>query len=331
MDENKKNSSGMSEKEHTEQNAKEGVKAIEKGAALYAAGPEGVAAVNAVHNAPVIGKVADHIVDREAKKLAKNPFASAAMNKLGDSGITNKLNKGMDTVGAVGGGGAGGATGAAGAATKERSGAANAAGASSKATSAAKGVNDTLGKLPSGSNAPDGGNDNQDDEEEDENNQDDNQEVDDDRSPSQKVEDSVAKAGQVIKFIWPALPYIGGLLVTILVVMMVMAEIMVIRDKIVTVVNEVIKTEQKLLNFVTGEGWNTEDSAFFIKLNEAYINFNQSSEENLDIPLIAATIHYSKITDMNNWDGSEEAHNDDVGKNESNYSDSQDSELEVPL
>lgn len=44
------------EKQHTEENTKKALQVAEKGAATYFAGPEGAAAVNALHNAPVVGK-----------------------------------------------------------------------------------------------------------------------------------------------------------------------------------------------------------------------------------------------------------------------------------
>ncbi len=303
------------EKQHTEQNAKEGVKAIEKGVALYAAGPEGVAAVNAIHNAPIIGKYADKIVDREAKKIAKNPFASAAMNKLGDSGITNAANKGLDAVGTAGGGGAGGAASASGAA----------AGASSSATSAAKGINEGLGKIPAGLGGTGGSGDS--DGPGGSNGSGGSGGGDDDRSPSERTVGAVKKAGKILKMISPALPFIGGAIVTILVVVMVMAEVMVIRDKIVGAIVTVMKTEQKLQNFVTGDGWYTEDEAFFSKLKLKYQEFNSSSKDGelLDLPLIAATIHYSKVTDMDVWDGDEPKEESVIGENENNYTDEQDS------
>ncbi len=301
------------EKQHTEQNTKKALQVAEKGAATYFAGPEGAAAVNALHNAPVVGKALNKVEDKAVEKLGKNKNIANLANKLGDSGVTDAADKGLDAVGAAGGGGA--AAGASGAA---KAGGAT-AGASSSATSAAKGINDGLGKLPAGlngsggsnsPNGPGGGFGGGDDE----------------LSPSQRTVQAVKKTGKILKMISPALPFIGGAIVTILVVVMVMAEIMVIRDKIVGVINEVLKTEQRLTNFVTGDGWRTEDEAFFYKLKVAYNDFKSTtnSDKPLDIPLIAATIHYSKVTDMNNWDGAEGEHEDDIGKNEDNYSDSED-------
>ena len=301
------------EKQHTEQNTKKALQVAEKGAATYFAGPEGAAAVNALHNAPVVGKALNKVEDKAVEKLGKNKNIANLANKLGDSGATDAANKGLDAVSAASGGAGGAAAGASGAA---KAGGAT-AGASSSATSAAKNINNGLGKLPAGlggsgkKSGPTGGLGG----------------GNDDLSPSERTVQNVKKAGKILKIISPALPYIGGAIVTILVVVMVMAEIMVIRDKIVGVINEVLKTEQRLTNFVTGDGWRTEDEAFFHKLKEAYIDFGSTtnSGQQLDIPLIAATIHYSKVTDMNNWDGEDsEERATERGENQQNYRDSED-------
>lgn len=335
MDENKKNDGQMpkqmTEKEHTEQNTKKALQAAEKGAATYFAGPEGAAAVNALHNAPVVGGALNKVEDKAVEKLGKNKNVANLANKLGDSGITDAANKGLDAVGAAGGGGAGAASGAA----KGASAAGSAAsGASSSATNAAKGINNGLGKLPGGGNNSSSGSNNSNNSDNSDNYDDNNgggdSSLDDEKSPAEKIEASVAKAGKVLKIIGPALPYIGGLIVTILVVIMVMAEIMVIRDKVMGAIQTVIKTEQKLQNFVTGNGWYTEDESFFKRLTLAYSDYKKASSDELDIPLIAATVHYSKVTDMNVWDGdAKSADNSDVnteiGKGENNYTDAQDS------
>lgn len=317
MDENNNNlDKQASEKQHTEQNTKKALQAVEKGAATYFAGPEGAAAVNALHSAPVVGKALNKVEDKAVEKLGKNKNVANIANKLGDSGITDAANQGLDAVGAAGGatGGAVGAAGGAASKAGNATGAANAtSGASSSATSASKAINDKFDKMPrflKGSN-----NDNESSGQEGG-----GEEI----SPSERTARDVKKAAKIIKMIGPFIPYIAGIIVTVLVIVMVMAEIMVIRDKIVGAIVGVIKFEQKLQNFVTGDGWNTEDEAFFLRLKEAYINFNESSNETLDIPLIAATIHYSKITDMNNWDGEEDEHASDIGEGQQNYSDSQD-------
>lgn len=311
MNENSEIDKKALEKQHTEQNTKKALQVAEKGAATYFAGPEGAAAVNALHNAPVVGKALNKVEDKAVEKLGKNKNVANLANRLGDSGATDAANKGLDAVGAAGGGAGAASTGAA------------EAGASASATSAAKGINNGLGKLPAGlggsegsggpgglggsRNGSGGG--------------------DDDRSPSERTVETVKKAGKILKMISPALPFIGGAIVTILVVVMVMAEIMVIRDKIVGAIVTVMKTEQKLQNFVTGEGWYTEDEAFFAKLKLKYQEFSSNAQngENLDVPLIAATIHYSKVTDMNVWDGSKDENAGEIGKNQNNYSDAQDS------
>lgn len=290
MDEN--NNSEELEKQHTEKNTKDALQAVEKGAALYFGGPEGTAAVNALHNAPVIGNALNKVEDKAVEKLGKNKNLANLTNKLGDSGITDAANKGLDAVGTAGGGGAG---------------------ASSSATSAAKGINEGLGKIPSGSGGSDksGGSGESKDEEE--------------VSASTRTIEDGKKALNVIKVVSPFLPIIGGALVTLLVVVMVVAEIMAVRDQIVGVIGAVGDTGQKLHNFVSGNGWNTESELFFVNLKFANEKYGSESGVNLDIPLVAATIHYSKVTDISNWDGDEGEHNDDVGTDQDNYSDSQDS------
>ena len=56
---------------------------------------------------------------------------------------------------------------------------------------------------------------------------------------------------------------------------------------------------------------------------KAYLfNFDGNNGQELDIPLIAATIHYSKVTDFTVFDGKEGEKEDDIGMNEDNYGDS---------
>jgi hypothetical protein len=318
MDENNVNNNSevdekQAKKEHTTENAQKALQVGEKAAAAYFAGPAGTAAVNALHSAPVVGKKLDAAEKKLSERVNKNPVIAKAVNKAGDSGATDLANKGLDAFGMAGGGGA---AGAAGGASKAASTAGEAGGASTSATNAANGINNTLGKIPGTGNTP---------------NQ--TQKTESDGSDAKNsISTSISpsdiqKAAKIAKFVGPLIPYIAGLFLVIIIVIMIMAQIMVIRDKILGVINGAIKFEQRLGNFVTGQGWNTEDEAFFQRLKEEYIKFGDVSNQELDIPLIDATIHYSKITDINNWDGEKGEHDGDVGKNENNYSGSDDAGL----
>lgn len=59
----------------------------------------------------------------------------------------------------------------------------------------------------------------------------------------------------------------------------------------------VLTTTEKLLNFITFNGWNDNEKAFFNNLQKAYEKYDSynNKEGELDVSLISATIHYRKM------------------------------------
>ena len=86
----------------------------------------------------------------------------------------------------------------------------------------------------------------------------------------------------------------------------VMAPIMTVRDSITKLAQNFTTGIEKFINFTQGEGWMTNEDSFFNYLDEQYNKFTYttSSGAQLDIPLVAATIHYSKMVDLSQYEES---------------------------
>lgn len=307
----------IAQAEHTKQNNKDAIKLAEKGAATYFAGPEGAAVVNQLHNTPGIGKALDKVEDKAAEKLGKNRAFSHMANQLGDSGMLKAGNQALDIAGSAGGGAP---TGNAPNVTAGTQGAnvsggssptpGSTGGTSSQTPSGQNGLGGAGGLgLPGGGGLGSGGGNNPPPEDGAE------------KSASANTIDGMKKAGKVLKFIAPAMPTILCVIAIFLVVVILMAQVMMIKDKITGAIVGTMEFGQKIVNFISGEGWNTEEEAFFVRLQAAYLNFNGDDDEKLDIPLIASTIHYSKTVDISIYDGEAGENEDKIGKGEDNYSD----------
>lgn len=125
---------------------------------------------------------------------------------------------------------------------------------------------------------------------------------------------------QVFKLITPLLPYIAIFAVTIVVAFTVMAQVMLIRDKINQTLTEVTTGIEKFINFTSGNGWKTEEETFYNTLQEKYkevMTLPSDSGESLflDIPLIASTINYSKVSDVGIYENQNEQN---LGQEEDN-------------
>lgn len=121
------------------------------------------------------------------------------------------------------------------------------------------------------------------------------------------VTDFTKKLGKVKKtmgWLTAAIPFVLPIVVVIIVVAVVMGQIMTVRDNIEQLAKKFTTGIEKIVNFVQGDGWMTDEEHFFTYLNEQYEAFEdlKSSGDSLDIPLIAATIHYSKQVDLEKYE-----------------------------
>ena len=309
--------SRIAQAEHTKQNNKDAIKLAEKGAATYFAGPEGAAVVNQLHNTPGIGKALDKVEDKAAEKLGKNRAFSHMANQLGDSGMLKAGNQALDIAGSAGGGSPTGST----APTAAGAQGANVAGGSSQPPGSTGGTSSQMPSgqsglggagglgLPGGGGLGSGGGNNPPPEDGKE------------KSASANTIDGMKKVGKVLKFIAPAMPIILSVIAIFLVVVILMAQVMMIKDKITGAIEGTMEFGQKIVNFISGDGWNTQEEAFFYRLREAYENFGVNDGELLDIPLISSTIHYSKTIDISIYDGEDGENEDKIGTGQNNYSD----------
>ena len=121
-DYNQSATSIMQDKKQQEKDStKKLTKDVAKGAAIYAAGPEGGAAVDMAANT----KAGDKILNKGADALGKNPAIRKAAKKLDDAGVLDAADKAMSMAGGAMGGGAGaGANAGAGASAGANAGAA---------------------------------------------------------------------------------------------------------------------------------------------------------------------------------------------------------------
>lgn len=105
------------------------------------------------------------------------------------------------------------------------------------------------------------------------------------------------KRAMILQFIIPILPYIINIFFVTLVIFSMMSEIMVIVEKVEGAFVSVSTGIEKFLNYTSGEGWYTEDEKFFVNLQEEYKKSLQYSDVEIDIPLLASTIHYNRLMD----------------------------------
>ena len=96
-------------------------------------------------------------------------------------------------------------------------------------------------------------------------------------------------------------------LCVITVASVVMGQVMTVRDSIERLADKFTTGIEKFVNFAQGDGWTTNKVAFFDYLEEQYNDFEKlkSTGDSLDIPLIAATIHYSTTIDLNQYEQEE--------------------------
>lgn len=147
----------------------------------------------------------------------------------------------------------------------------------------------------------------------------------------EKAQDAMAKVekakkvANIVKTIAPAIPYILIVFAAIFIIVVVMSQIYVIKQKVSDALVAVSNGTQKFENFVTGQGWLTEEEEFFVHLEEEYEYFQREptnrGSDDIDIPLLAATIHYSKMSDNDIWDGDANEKEPSLGDADDSYQD----------
>ena len=116
------------------------------------------------------------------------------------------------------------------------------------------------------------------------------------------------KIGQLIA---PIMPFIIACVAALLIVFMVMSQVMILRDKINETLTTVTTGIEKFVNYASGQGWQTEEQKFYKTLKEKYESALKEPTGDgkplfLDIPLIAATINYSKVSDIGMYENQKE-------------------------
>lgn len=118
---------------------------------------------------------------------------------------------------------------------------------------------------------------------------------------------TVTKAVKTAKKIRRAMPIIAALAPFIISFLGLIIVVVIVMSQFAAIENFVAQIQvgvEKMLNFATGEGWTTNENVFFKKLeteNKKY-KLLSSNGESLDIPLVAATIHYDRLVDINAYE-----------------------------
>lgn len=118
---------------------------------------------------------------------------------------------------------------------------------------------------------------------------------------------SIANTAIKVKKYWPIIsavaPVIGFLLLGIIAVTAIILPVHFIQEKI----EQLGDGLDKFINFITGQGWLSSETVFFNRLQDEYDLYDRLNykEDEFDIPLIAATIHFSTVVnpDSYSYDG----------------------------
>ena len=133
-----------------------------------------------------------------------------------------------------------------------------------------------------------------------------------------KAVKTVKKIKMIAPIIAALSPLIMSFLGLIIIVVIVMSQFAAIEN----FVAEIKVGVEKMLNFTSGDGWVTNETAFFTRLKDENAKYQELSNnnENLDLPLIAATIHYDRLVDI-------DVYEEDQIKNEEYKATAQDSAI----
>ena len=113
----------------------------------------------------------------------------------------------------------------------------------------------------------------------------------------QQVKKSIRKV--VLKALSAAAPYLLVIFLIVFVVGIIMTEFYQIVDKVDQALVKASEYEEKFLNWSTGNGWKTEEEQFFQTLNKEYeVSKEFTGGKGFNAPLIAATIHYNYMIEL---------------------------------
>lgn len=124
---------------------------------------------------------------------------------------------------------------------------------------------------------------------------------------------------RIIRLLAPIMPYILSFVAIVLVIVIVMSQLMLVMESLDKALINVSTGIEKAANFLSGEGWKTENQQFFETLENEYRDSLRFSDIGLDIPLVAATIHYTKLNDVS-------IYKDDAGELDKNMDNSNDND-----
>lgn len=133
-----------------------------------------------------------------------------------------------------------------------------------------------------------------------------------DSEAGQKVIDEAIKKFKdqkkqlILKAIGAILPHLISVFCIAFIVASVIVAFATIVEKVEGFVIGVSTGVEKFVNFATGNGWQTEEEEFFKTLQDQYEFSLEYSDTGIDIPLLAATIHYNKMIDVTVYEDSPE-------------------------
>ena len=132
-----------------------------------------------------------------------------------------------------------------------------------------------------------------------------------DAPASVKMAYKVKKWAHIIKILAPILPYILMILLIVLAIFLVLAQIMIMRDKINDAFITASTGIEKFVNYMSGDGWATEEETFYKTLEEKYddvatLNTESGERLELDVPLIAATVNYTKVSNVDIYENADD-------------------------
>ena len=123
-----------------------------------------------------------------------------------------------------------------------------------------------------------------------------------------KTIEKIKKTKVAIAVISAIAPILGWLVLALFLFMAIMMPIIYISEK----KDESLDGIDKFINFITLNGWNSSEKRFFETLEKEYNRYDRinNREGELDIPLIAATIHYNTVVDIDSYKITEDDKNE---------------------
>ena len=131
------------------------------------------------------------------------------------------------------------------------------------------------------------------------------------------------KAEIILHLLSAMAPYILGLFASAIIVCTVIMGLRVVKEKVDNALTNAYEFSEKLENFLTGDGWNTEEEEFFKTMVKEDKEARKYSTDGIDKALVAAIIHYNHVLDPGIYD-------EDEGETDTSVGNEQDSEALFP-